>query len=53
MRKPDNGMIMQALKDFNINLKKSIFIGDKETDKLAAIKSNIKYKILQFKDRLV
>ena len=53
MRKPDNGMIMRALKDFDINLKKSIFIGDKETDKLAALKSNIKYKILQFEDKLV
>lgn len=31
-RKPEIGMINQVMKDFNIDLKNSIFIGDKEID---------------------
>lgn len=31
-RKPEIGMIEKALKDYNIDLEKSIFIGDKEID---------------------
>lgn len=31
-RKPNNGMIYHAVKDFNIDLRESIIIGDKEID---------------------
>ena len=34
-RKPKNGMILEAAKDFNIDLKSSYFIGDSERDILA------------------
>jgi D-glycero-D-manno-heptose 1,7-bisphosphate phosphatase len=53
MRKPNIGMILEAKKDFNINIKNSILIGDSITDKLTAIKSGMKYKILQFNSKLI
>lgn len=31
-RKPNPGMILQAQKDFNLNLQKSVLIGDKDSD---------------------
>jgi D-glycero-D-manno-heptose 1,7-bisphosphate phosphatase len=34
--KPNPGMILQAAKDFNIDLSRSIMVGDKENDLLAA-----------------
>lgn len=44
-RKPNPGMIIKAKKEFNIDLNKSILIGDKESDieagKNAGIKTNI------------
>ena len=40
-RKPKNGMIMKAEKDFNLDLTKSILIGDKHSDIQAAYSSNI------------
>ncbi|MEM2661586.1 MAG: HAD family hydrolase [Nitrososphaeria archaeon] len=41
-RKPQTGMIEQALKDFNdIDLKKSIFVGDSEIDILTAKNAGI------------
>jgi len=48
-RKPNNGMILKSLKKWNINKKKSFFIGDSNTDELAAKKSQIKF--LKFKKR--
>jgi len=43
LRKPGNGMLLKAFKDFNINKRKSFFVGDKDTDRKCAKKSNIKY----------
>lgn len=42
-RKPNNGMIIKAVKKWSIDIKKSFFIGDSKTDKLAAAKSKIKF----------
>jgi len=43
LRKPGNLMIENLKKKWDINLKRSFFIGDKITDKLAARKSNLKF----------
>ncbi|WP_457745724.1 D-glycero-beta-D-manno-heptose 1,7-bisphosphate 7-phosphatase [Sulfurimonas sp.] len=40
-RKPQPGMLIQAQKDFNIDLKNSLLVGDKERDIEAAIKAGI------------
>ena len=40
-RKPSPNMILEASKEFNINLKKSLFIGDRLTDLLAAKNAGI------------
>ena len=53
MRKPNIGMILKAKKDFNIKIEKSFLIGDRVSDKLTAIKSGMKYKILQFNSKLI
>lgn len=42
-RKPKTGLIKQAMKDFKINLKNSIFIGDKITDMKLARDLKIKF----------
>ena len=42
-RKPENGMIKKAIKDWSIDIKKSFMIGDQKTDLLAAKKSNLKF----------
>lgn len=42
-RKPGNRMIENLKKRWMINIKKSFFIGDKETDEIAAKKSNIRF----------
>ncbi|MDA8537859.1 HAD-IIIA family hydrolase [Candidatus Pelagibacter bacterium] len=42
-RKPNNGMLKQAIYKWNISVDKSIFIGDKDTDRTAAFKSNVKF----------
>ena len=42
-RKPNNGMMKQAIKDLNIDIKKSIMIGDRVEDFLAAKKTGIKF----------
>lgn len=41
-RKPKPGMLLQAAKDYNINLAESVFIGDKDTDFMAAQVAGIK-----------
>ena len=43
LRKPGNLMIENLKKKWDINIKKSFFIGDKYTDELAARKSNLKF----------
>lgn len=40
-RKPENGMILQAAEDFNLNLEASYLIGDAERDILAGKKSGL------------
>lgn len=41
-RKPKPGMIMQAIKDFDIDVKKSFLFGDKESDIAAGLSVGIK-----------
>ncbi len=45
-RKPNPGMFLKAIKEFNIDPQKSIMIGDKDIDMSAAAQSNIALKIL-------
>ncbi|MDC1416041.1 HAD-IIIA family hydrolase [Pelagibacteraceae bacterium] len=42
-RKPNNGMLLRAIKDLNIDKKKSFMIGDTINDFLAAKKTGIKF----------
>ena len=42
-RKPNNGMFLLANKKHNINFKKSVMIGDRYTDYLAAKKTGVKF----------
>ncbi len=42
-RKPEDGMIRKATREWNIDNSKSFMIGDKITDKLAAKKSKVKF----------
>ena len=51
-RKPNPGMIIRALKEFNLDKKKSFMIGDEERDALAAKRAGIlffkkKYNLLR------
>ena len=52
LRKPNIGMIKSAQKKWAIDMKNSILIGDKNTDKLTAINAGIRYKILKFENLL-
>ena len=45
-RKPDNGMFLQAIKDLNIDIKKSYMIGNSLADYLAAKKTGIKFLLV-------
>ncbi len=45
-RKPNPGMILQAQKEFKIDLENSILIGDKESDILAGKRANIGKTVL-------
>lgn len=45
-RKPNPGMLLQAEKDFNINLGQSIFIGDKLSDVQAGLNAGVGRNIL-------
>ena len=45
-RKPNPGMILQAKKDFNIDLSQSILVGDKNSDIEAGINAGIKMNYL-------
>lgn len=42
-RKPNSGMILQAINKWNIEIKKSYFIGDKLSDEKAANKAKVKF----------
>lgn len=42
-RKPNNGMLIDAIKLFNINVKKSFMVGDRLTDYYCAKKTKIKF----------
>tara|TARA_B100001250_G_C19810000_1_gene795297 strand:- start:1769 stop:2287 length:519 start_codon:yes stop_codon:yes gene_type:complete len=44
-RKPNPGMLLKAIKEFNINVHQSIMIGDKETDHIASIRSGIDFYV--------
>lgn len=44
-RKPKTGMIRKASKEYNLDLEKSILIGNSETDIMAGINSGIKISI--------
>tara|TARA_B110000902_G_C14250465_1_gene565903 strand:+ start:705 stop:1898 length:1194 start_codon:yes stop_codon:yes gene_type:complete len=52
LRKPNTGMIDLAKKKWKINLKNSILIGDQISDKQTAINAKIKYKIINFSDKI-
>ena len=52
LRKPNTGMIDLAKKKWDIDLKKSLLIGDQLTDKQTAINIGMKYKILKFHTHL-
>ena len=43
LRKPNPGMILKAIRKWNININKSFMIGDKISDKLAAKTLNLKF----------
>ncbi|RMA93309.1 D-glycero-beta-D-manno-heptose 1,7-bisphosphate 7-phosphatase [Hydrogenothermus marinus] len=45
-RKPEPGMILKAKKEFNIDLEKSILVGDKNSDIEAGIAAGIKHNYL-------
>ena len=52
LRKPGNQMIKNSITKWNINKKKSFFVGDDLKDKQAAKKSNIKFFYTNNKDLL-
>lgn len=43
MRKPGPGMIMKAANDYEIDLSRSVLLGDKETDVKAGLSAGVKY----------
>ena len=45
-RKPNPGMIVQAAEEFDINLSRSVLVGDKETDILAGIAAGVGCNLL-------
>ena len=47
LRKPNPGMILKAVKKWNIDLSKSLMIGDKKTDSQAAKKSNLYFEFVR------
>lgn len=49
-RKPNPGMILDAEKEFNLDLKESILIGDKESDIIAGKKAGIGCSVLLNKE---
>ena len=51
-RKPNPGMILQAAKEFDIDLSESILVGDKESDIEAGVKAGVKVSISVKEDSL-
>ena len=51
-RKPKPGLFLKASKDFNIEMNKSIAIGDRERDLIAAKNAGIKKRYLITQDNL-
>ncbi len=51
-RKPNSGMILQAQKEFDIDLAKSILVGDKESDIEAGINAGVKVNVLVSNGRI-
>lgn len=51
-RKPNAGMLLKAIEEFNIDPEKSIMIGDKETDMMAADNAKIGSKKLFLDNKL-
>lgn len=45
-RKPNPGMILEAINEFDIDLSKSILLGDKKTDILAGLSAGVECNIL-------
>ena len=45
-RKPQPGMILEAIRELNIDPAQSIFVGDKESDMKAARSANVQFKYL-------
>jgi D-glycero-D-manno-heptose 1,7-bisphosphate phosphatase len=43
-RKPNPGMLLQAMEDFKIEPQNTLFVGDRETDKLAAENANLDFQ---------
>ena len=43
LRKPNPGMIFKAVKKWNIDLNKSLMVGDTKTDMITAKRSNLKF----------
>jgi D,D-heptose 1,7-bisphosphate phosphatase len=43
-RKPGNGMLLEALRDFKIKKNQSFFIGDQKSDEICAKKTSIKFE---------
>ena len=43
MRKPNDGMIKKASKEWSLNLKKSIMLGDSDSDEKLAKKMKFKF----------
>lgn len=52
-RKPNPGMLLQAKKDFDLDLSQCIFIGDKESDMEAGLRAGIDNLILFSEDASV
>lgn len=48
-RKPEPGMILQAIKDFDLDIEQCILIGDKETDLEAGRRAGIREENLHLK----
>ena len=42
-RKPNPGMILKCIKEYNLDLNSSIMIGDKISDKIASDRANVKF----------
>lgn len=48
-KKPDSGLIERAVRDFDIDRRRSIFVGDNYTDKLCAEKGGVRFYPFEFR----